>query len=179
MFIIGNKCWIKCNEAVLPKKSKVLNLNFDSLACAFKTQYLHKKINRSPIMHSNQKWETQSLHKKITRVHVPFMYSVIKNGKLWVAEIEMRHSSRPQWYWTKTKKMKSINWPIMNVLYISKSSFMNCTVRRFLKVYIKFYDGSFKDLWTENVCLDIFEEQIKLTWRSETYSYKQTYYKVF
>lgn len=47
-------------------------------------------------MHSNQKWETQSLHKKITRVHVPFMYSVIKNGKLWVAEIEMRDSSRPQ-----------------------------------------------------------------------------------
>ena len=37
--------------------------------------------------------------------------------------------------------MKSINLPIMNVLYISKSSFMNCAVRRFLKVYIKFYDG--------------------------------------
>lgn len=52
-----------------------MNSNFDSLACAFKTQYLHKKINRAPIMHSNQKWETQSLHKKITRVHVPFMYS--------------------------------------------------------------------------------------------------------
>ena len=59
--------------------------------------------------------------------------------------------------------MKSINLPIMNVLYISKSSFMNCAVRRFLKVYIKFYDGSFKDLGTENVCLDIFEEQTKLT----------------
>ena len=67
----------------------------------------------------------------------------------------------------------------MNVLNISKSSFMNCAVRRFLKVYIKFYDGSLKDLWTENVCLDIFKEQTKLTWRSETYSYKQTYYKVF
>ena len=51
----------------------------------------------------------------------------------------------------------------MNVLYISKSIFMNCAVRRFLKVYTKFYDGSFKDLWTENVCLDIFEEQTKLT----------------
>lgn len=45
----------------------------------------------------------------------------------------------------------------MNALYLSKSSFFDCEVRRFLKVYIKFYDGSFEDLRTENVCLDIFE----------------------